>query len=250
MRKILLIIVIVLLFVLGLTSVINGIQIGDFKISSIKDIQEGSKTLDNKIKELNTSIDSTYPNKRQELTEASKKMQSTREEYLNEINGSSNEDLESALEIKNYEIERLWARIGNHAIDEGVNMTLDIKPGSSSETRNLEFTVKGTYLGQINFLYAIEDDEELNFRIYNYKLLPSSGTLLNATFLIKDVRITNSLNESLNNEGNQGSKSSTTEDTKAKTTPTPASETSTNQTSNAKQVTTPTPTPTSTSNNR
>ena len=246
MRKILLIIVIVLLLVLGLTSVINGIQIGDFKISSIKDIQEGSETLDNKIKELNTSIDSTYPNKRQELTEASKKMQSTREEYLNEINGSSNEDLESALEIKNYEIERLWARVGNHAIDEGVNMTLDIKPGSSSETRNLEFTVKGTYLGQINFLYAIEDDEELNFRIYNYKLLPSSGTLLNATFLIKDVRITNSLNESLNNDGNQGSKSGTTED--AKTTPTPTSTTSTNQTSNAKQVTTPTPT--STSNNR
>ena len=200
MRKILLIIVIVLLIILGFTSVINGVQIGDFKIYSIQEIGQQSEELDNQIHELNTSIDDYYPDKRQELTETSKKMQSIKEEYLNEINASTNEELGTALQIKNYEIESLWARVGNHAIDQGVNMTLEVKPGSSSDTRNLEFTVKGTYLGQINFLYAIEDDEELNFRIYNYKLTPNNGNVLKATFLIKDVRITKSMNESLNSE--------------------------------------------------
>ena len=40
----------------------------------------------------------------------------------------------------------------------------------------------------------------MNFRIYNYKLTPNNGNVLKATFLIKDVRITKSMNESLNSE--------------------------------------------------
>ena len=245
MKKILLIIVIVLLLVLGFNSVLNGIQIGDLKISSIQQISEESQKLEDKIKNLNSSIDIDYPSKREGLTQASKEMQSTREEYLNEINGSSNEDLENALQIKNFEIERLWARIGNHAIDEGVNMTLEIKQGSSSDTKNLEFTVKGTYLGQINFLYAIEDDEELNFRIYNYKLEPSSGTVLKATFLIKDIRITNSLNEDLDSAVNGNS----SKDANTQTTTNNQSNTKDSNTSKTTTTPTPTATPTPTKTN-
>ena len=204
MRKILLMVVIVLLVALGITTVTKGMQIGSLKINSVKEIGENSEKLDAKVQEINTLIDSQYPSKRNELTKASKEEQSQKEEYLDEINLSSNEELEEILEIKNFDIERIWAVVGNHAIDQGVNITLSETKSSSTGARNLHFIVKGTYVAQTNFLYAIEDDPELNYRIYNYKLVPSDDAqekelnIIKATFAIKETMITKSLNDSLN----------------------------------------------------
>ena len=231
MKKILLIIISALLLIFACVITLNGINIGNLKISSIKQLGNDNENLDSKIRQLNSAIDVNYPSKVEELNSANKKMQDTRSEYLDTLTYSSNADLENTLMIKNYDIERLWARVGNHAIDAGVNITLEIKPGTNSETKNLNFTVKGTYLAQTNFLYAIEDDEELSFRIYEYKLVPSSGTILQATFIIKDVRITDSLNESL--DSNSSSSSQTNNDAS-----------STGDTSDSENKDTPAPTPT------
>jgi hypothetical protein len=196
--------VIALLIALGVTTAVQGIQIGDIRIDSIKEIGENSEKLDAKVQEINSLIDSQYPSKRDELTRASKEEQSQKEEYLDEINLSSNEELEEILEIRNFDIERIWAVVGNHAIDQGVNITLSETKSSTTGARNLHFIVKGTYVAQTNFLYAIEDDPELNYRIYNYKLVPSDVSeevelnIIKATFAIKETMITKSLNDSLN----------------------------------------------------
>ena len=247
MRKILLGLIIVILLAFGISIVVNGTQIGNFKIYSIKQISENSLTLNTKIEEANTLIDVNYPAKREELTTQSKKMRSVREQYLNETTLTSDEELDSALKIKNYDIEKLWAVIGNHAIDQGVNLTMEIKAGSSSQTRNLEFKILGTYLGQANFLYAIEGDDILGFRNYNYKLLPydNEGIVLQGTFTIKDVRITTgetnstgipdsegSMNEKLNKQGTALATPTPTPSATPTATPTPTG--------------TPTPTPTET----
>lgn len=202
MKKILLIIIIILLLVLGYVSLKNGIQIGGLQISSIMQIDENSKEFEKKAEELNSLIDLEYPKKMTELSEASKKMQDIKQRYLDETNLSSDEEIQNALQIESYDIERLWAKVGNHAKAEGVNLKLVLGPSSSgsNDTRDLSFTVDGTYIGITNFVYAMEDDQELEFRIYNFKLLPYRDEILQATFLVKDVRITsNSLNEGLNN---------------------------------------------------
>lgn len=198
MKKILLSVVIVLLLVLGIATIVKGIQIGDFRINSIKEIGENSKTLDGKVQEVNTLIDVQYPSKQEELKTAVRKMQQAKEDYLNEISYTSNEELASTLEIKNFDIERIWAKVGNYATDQGVNISLSLSQKSTTGARNMHFTVTGTYVAQTNFLYAIEDDPELNYRIYNYKLSPKEGNILEATFAIKETVITKSLNDDLN----------------------------------------------------
>lgn len=198
MRKILLSVVIVILLAFGISTMVNGSQIGNLKISSIEQIKQQSETLDSKIQEVNSLIDTQYPSKQDELTQANKKTQTAKEQYLDEINFSSNEELENTLKIKNFDIEKIWAKVGNHAIDQGVNITLAISKKSTTGARNMHFTVKGTYVAQTNFLYALEDDPELNYRIYNYKLVPSNGNILQATFAIKESIITDSLNDGLN----------------------------------------------------
>mgnify|MGYP001063576848 CR=1 FL=1 len=198
MRKILLIVVIILLLVFGYMSVIKGITIGNMHISSIKQIDENSKMLETKIEELNSLIDIVYPKKMGELKEVSNKMQETKQKYLDETNFTSDEELQTALQIESYDIERLYVKLGVHAKKEGVKIKFTLTSASIGDIKDLSFTVEGTYVAITNFLYAIEDDEELKFRIYNFKLVPYESSILQATFTVKNVRITsNSLNTNL-----------------------------------------------------
>ncbi len=200
MRKILLSTIIVLLLVIAYFSLFKGIEIGSLKISSIKQIDENSKLLDEKTTEANNYIDIEYPKKREELKRVNNKMQDTKKRYLDETNASSDAEIQSALEIESFDIEKLWTKLGNHAKAEEVNLKLVINSSSSgsTETKDLSFTVDGSYVGITNFIYDIEDDDQLKFRIYNYKMLPYQNGILRATFIVKDVRITStSLNEVL-----------------------------------------------------
>lgn len=200
MRKILLIVIIVLLLVFGYVALAKGIQIGGLHISSIMQIEEHSKQLEGKTEELNSLIDIEYPSKMTQLKEASNKMQDTKKQYLDETNLSSDEEIQNALQVESYDIERLWAKVGGHAKAEGVNLKLVLNSSSSggTDTKDLSFTVDGSYIGITNFVYAIEDDEELDFRIYNFKLVPRESDILQGTFEVKDVRITStSLNDNL-----------------------------------------------------
>lgn len=212
MRKILLIIIIVLLLVFGYVTVTKGIDIASLHISSVMQIDETSKELDEKTEELNSLIDISYPSKIEELKNASNRMQEAKQKYLDETNLSSDEEIQSALQIENYDIERLWTKVGNHANKEGVNLKLVLSSSSSgsSETKDLSFTVEGSYIAITNFVYDLEDDDELNFRIYNFKMLPYQGDILQATFLVKDIRITkNSLNDSLSSSSQAGTTTDT-----------------------------------------
>lgn len=200
MRKILLIIAIVLLLTLGYVSVVKGIEIGNLNILSIKQIEEQSQNLKLKIEDLNTLIDVSYPKKISELKEANNKMQETKTEYLDETNSSSESEILYATQTESYDIERLWTTIGEHVNDAGVNlkMVINSSESGSSETKDIAFTVDGSYIAITNFIYGIEDDDELNFRIYNFQLVSYEKDVLRATFTVKDIRITSSsLNENL-----------------------------------------------------
>ena len=89
-----------------------------------------------------------------------------------------------------YNIEYLWVKIGRHARKEGVNLKLDIKEGTAGDqtTKDLNFTVVGKYVGIIEFISAIEEDSELNFRVNDFILTPD-GENLKATFNVTDIKI-------------------------------------------------------------
>lgn len=200
MRKILIIIVIILLIVFGYTAIVKGIQIGKFHISSIMEIDEQSKVLEGKTEELNSLIDIEYPKKMANLYDAGNKMNTAKDQYLYETNLSTDEQIQNALQVESYDIERLYVKLGVHARTEGVNLQFVLNQSASgtTDTKDLNFTVDGTYIGITNFIYAIEDDEELKFRIYNFKLIPYQNDILRGSFIVRDVRITsNSLNQDL-----------------------------------------------------
>lgn len=191
MRKILLIIIIVLLVTLGYITLVNGLNLGFIKILSVKQIQEGSQELKAKIEEANMAIDVQYPNKVKDLKDASKSMKESRDEYLRYTNLSSDEDILAARTEKSYAIEFLWAKIGTHARKEGINLKLEIAQSSTgaNDVNDLKFTAEGSYIAITNFIYAIENDSELDFRIKDFKLLPHKSEILQGTFTVPNVGI-------------------------------------------------------------
>lgn len=202
MRKILMIIIIVLLLGLGYVAVMNGVQIGNFQVLSVKGLEEESQNLKMKIEELNNLIDIEYPNRRRELEQAGKGLKDAKDEYLQYTNLSTDEEILAAMQQKSYAIEFLWTKIGTHARKEGINLKLEIASSGTgaNNVNDLKFTVDGSYIAVTNFIYAIENDTELNFRIENFKLLPYQNEILQGTFTVRNIAI----------EGNTSTQSVTT----------------------------------------
>ena len=191
MRKFLLVVIIVLLFALGYNIAVNGIEIGKFKVSSVKQIEDGSKNLKAKIEEANRLIDTEYPNKVSSIKTANNKLEEAKNEYLKYTNLSSDEEILEARTEKSYTIEFLWAKLGMHAREEGVNIKFELVPSSTGANNvdDIKFTVNGSYIAITNFIYAIENDTDLDFRIFDFKLLPYDKEILEATFKVNNIAI-------------------------------------------------------------
>ena len=216
MKKILLILIMILLIVAIYFALSSGISIGNIHVLGIKEIADENENLDKKLQELNQAIDITFPQKMSDLDTASKNFQKAKEEYINLTSVSSDQEILDAMRQESYTIEYLWARIGNHAKKQGVNIEFQIVSNDTGleGMYNLNFTVDGSYIAITNFISAIENDGELNFRIQGFTMNPNQGNVLRSTFTVKNVTIEgntstqtvkttqNTTNETANNEEN------------------------------------------------
>lgn len=197
MREIILsIIVIVLLFVI-IWIPIGGFQIGDFKILSIKEMIDKNSQIDVKIAETNKLISIDYPEKNQALKDESQGMLEAKEQYLKLTANSSETEILKATMQEGYQIDFLYTTVGNHAKSKSVWTEMKILPGDYDGVKDIRFSVEGSYVGITDFIYEIENDTKLNFRIKEFKLLPkdTTGNLLRATFVTKNIRIEGQLTD-------------------------------------------------------
>ena len=107
-------------------------------------------------------------------------------------------------QIEKYKIEYLWNKIGNYAKKEGVALDLDVQKTTIDETYNVNFSLEGNYVGVTDFIYDIENDDELNYKVKNFKMEPTTRTttsssgktttevdkvILKATFTVENIII-------------------------------------------------------------
>ena len=190
MRKILIAVLLVLLIVLAYFTIFQGISIGSFQILSTQGIIELNDNLTTEINEANIKIKSDLQNKKTELSDNVSVLLENKESYYNLANVSTESEINKANTQEVYKIEYLWLRIGRHARTEGVNFRMDVLSGDAGDStvKNINFTVTGQYAGIIEFISALENDSELEFRIENFHLLPD-GENLQATFNVTGIRI-------------------------------------------------------------
>ena len=190
MKNILMSVFTLLLLILIVIIMVSGINIWGLEIPSITQIIDKNTNLTARVEELNTLNNVTYKKSLSTLNDATKQLTTSKSTYLDIASISSDEEIKEANQEKSYAREYLWSQIGNHATAEGVNLKLTVTPTGVSNKNRLDFTVVGSYIGIINFIYSIEDDEDLNFRIENFKLTTGdSEDKLNCTFTVNDIGI-------------------------------------------------------------
>ena len=181
MIKKLLLVVLCGLLIYGIyTAVQNGIVLGSLEIPSYHALVEGNATVDEKIEELEKLNSSTYPDNERRL-------QSKRKSEYDELAlTASAEEIAEANKREQYMLDFLWMKIGTYANSN--NVKIKIEP--ETNTPVLDFDVSGQYISIVNFIYDLENDAELAFRVNNIVMQGgSSDSVTKATFFVTGVNI-------------------------------------------------------------
>lgn len=204
MKKTLILIIGAIILILTILAGIRGINLGKASVYSIKQIKESSLYLDTKVEEANTETNQNYAQAISLTDESIKKLKNAKEEYETKVAPLKGNNGIGITQIEKYKIEYIWNKLGNYAKDEGIKIILDFEETTISDTYNIKFSLSGSYVGITNFIYHIENDDELNYKVTNFKIEPSSSSQtstdgkttttvdtnkLNATFVVESIII-------------------------------------------------------------
>lgn len=229
MRKILISILVCLLLIGSVFFMVNGMSKIDVK--GFKGISEKNDELDAKILELSNVISVTYENTASNLRRTANTLQESKTEYENQAILSSANSPSYAAQLESYDIDYLWTRLGNYAKEEGVIIKIDlVASGTSKNLYDLNFTVTGGYVNITDFIYDIENDSNLGFKIDEFKMGSQSGSTVYATFSCNEIPIIVGNVDSTENTDTTGTTNSTNTNTTNTTNTTGSNTTSTNET--------------------
>ena len=188
MRKIIISVIVVLLLIGSAFFMVNGIN--NVGIKGIKGLNEKNKTIEQKISELSNAISVTYVNTESNLKRTANTLQDSKTEYENQAALSNSQSPSYASKLETYDIDYLWTKLGNYAKDENVVIKIDlVSSGTSTNLYNLNFTATGEYVNLTDFIYDIENDSKLGFKIDEFKMGSSGENSLTATFSCKEVPV-------------------------------------------------------------
>lgn len=188
MKDILITVISILLTVVIITCMVKGLTVGSFRILSISNIKQESLNLDNEVEELNNLKNVTYKKKIDDLQTATKDLTTAKQKYLDLASVSTDKEIQDANLEQTYAMEFLWNKVGSYATKEGVTLKWDVSSTGVNNKYTLNFTTTGSYVGVISYIYALENDSDLAFRIENFKMT-ASGENVTATFTVNNVAI-------------------------------------------------------------
>lgn len=204
MKKTLILIIGAIILILTILAGIRGINVGKASVYSIKQIKESSLYLDAKVQEANTETSQNYAQAISLTDESIKKLKDAKEEYETKVAPLTGNNGIGITQIEKYKIEYIWNKLGSYAKDEGIKIILDFEETTIKDTYNIKFSLSGSYVGITNFIYHIENDDELNYKVTSFKIEPSASSQtstdgkttttvdtnkLNATFVVESIII-------------------------------------------------------------
>ncbi len=169
MRKILFALIAIILLIFTITVVVNGATLGNLKIWGVKELTAQNEALDTRNGELSILIGNTYSSKVKTLGESSDKMKKEKEDY--EAKAVQINDKKYSLQTDKYDIEYLWTKLGNYANDNSVVIKIDVTKGSSKDRYDMNFIVRGRYSDVTQFIYDIENDSKIGFKIDDFDMI-------------------------------------------------------------------------------
>lgn len=203
----------VLLVVIALITLamIFDVDLFLFRSLSIAGIQEKKLAVESlmqnqMLEELNNS------NAKSELQISKNSFDVAKEEYEN-IDESTISIVQEATKEENYFIEYLWIVLGNYATTNGVGINI-LTPGAINETTEkddaetdeqdeilddsdnestltsgVKITIEGRYANVADFVFDVENDKSLRFKLDNIKMTYSGDNKIQATFDVLSLSV-------------------------------------------------------------
>lgn len=188
MRKILLSVFAGLTLIATIFFMVNGFN--KFNVKGFSGLDEKNTQVENKISDLSNVITVKYTQAESNQKTAANKLIDSKTEYENQAYLSSTNRSSYASMLEAYDIDYLWTKLGNYAKEEGVVIKIDVMSSSaSSNLYDLNFAVTGTYVGSTDFIYDIENDSKLGFKIDNFSMSSNTTAEVIASFVCKDIPI-------------------------------------------------------------
>lgn len=236
MKKILFSIIIILLLILCGLTMWKGQNLFGLEIIGFKQVQEKNERLDATIAEATKLASRDYENTLSNIKNDLKKLKEEKKTYDELVAASTGKNAKITNQYKKYEVEYLWTTIGKIATSEGVEIKMDLVNGLGKDIYNLNFTVTGSYVGIADFIYDIENNSQLGFKIENFAMVPGGSTeSLQATFTCKNIEI-KELSKSSSSAGSEDEESTQNQNTEGNT-----NQATTNQSANQSATSNTTP---------
>ena len=195
MRKLVLVVLCIIVFISCLTIVSFGFHIGNYKILGYKELKTSNDEKNQMISNLNVKNNEEFDKKIAELDAVVNDYTSVKADYDKLVANGSITDRTIYSSVDLYNMNYLWTTIGNYATEYGVTLQLDVSRSSTSAAISseyvmcdLNFTVSGEYIAITDFIDSIEKDDNLGFEITQFSM-EKGGENLQATFVVKNVPI-------------------------------------------------------------
>lgn len=189
-KKILLLALVVILAVGLFSSFAHGVSLKLLGLTidtkSYTDIAKMSQELVNKKNTLENKNTTEYPQAitRQQAAQSSFRINKSAYDEL--ALKASPSDIRKANQKEEYLLDYLWMKIGTYANISDVKVLITPK----QEESRIYFDVSGQYIAVINFIYDLENDEDLAFNIDNMVMQGgSSDAVTNASFFVANVNV-------------------------------------------------------------
>ena len=180
-------IIILISLILLIYTAFYGIKIGSFQILSISELIEKNDALNAKIEEASTLTTVNYSDNVKTLEETFEQYKIQKQKY-EDLAGVSGGVTDEMYETKQYDIGFLWRVLGKYAEKRNLSLGIDVQKDTATKSSyNFNFTVSGKYVNISQFITDIENDSDLYFRIYNFKM--TGAETVTATFVVRNVNI-------------------------------------------------------------
>jgi len=221
-KKVLIIEIIAVVVIIGLIASIFFIDLdlGIFKVVSKNTLMaqyDSIKVLDTKLVNAKTSYDTSIKS-----LETSKSDFKKQKDQYDAITDETIAIIKEATTDEKYNIEYMWIKLGNYAKSNNLTLSL-VEPGgteqaastttgttpaatstttsttttpttpttgATSTSSGSEFTikVKGNYINVSDFIFELENDDELRFKLDKIKMEYAGSNEITATFAVKNLK--------------------------------------------------------------
>jgi len=187
LKKILLGTLLLLTVIIFFSAILTGI--GLFGVPKLAKINTNSNTLKQTVQISKKIAEEDYEFAISQLNQTREEVEKAKQEYEEMCSLTSNSSKSASDE--NYTKEFIWVKLGTYAKENNLEAKFEpIQMGAQANGNvcNINYTLLGNYIDIIDFIYEIEDDDDLNFIVENLEMIPSDDKV-QATFTTKNILI-------------------------------------------------------------